>query len=189
MNIRAYVPIDKAQFFAFAETRTEGPYEYERGRVVQQTTIGTGRHASVAGRFMDVLKRELGRDDSLVTGSFRGVETEETIRQPDVVVERQPIDLDSLATTAPVIVVEVLSPSTRATDLNLKPAEYMSLAALQAYIAAEQDEAKCWLWMRDETGTFPAAPLEIASLAATVSLREPRVDIPLAEIYQGLVSS
>lgn len=85
--------------------------------------------------------------------------------------------------------VEVLSPSTRATDLSLKPAEYMSLTALQAYIAAEQDEAKCLVWMRDEAGAFPDAPVEVTGLTATISLREPRVAIPLAEIYRGLVRS
>lgn len=189
MNVRAHIPVDKATFYEFAAAQAEGRFEFDRGLIVQQMTGGTGRHTIVSERFAETLRRQLGGDDWLVAGHARGVDTPETVRYPDVVVERLPIELDSLATTSPMLLVEVLSPSTRNLDLNVKPAEYTSLASLQIYVAAEQDAAKCYVWLRDgTTGVFPATPVEVIGVSARIDMGSFGVSIPLAEIYRGLVA-
>ena len=95
-----------------------------------------------------------------------------------------------MASTRPLLVVEVLSPSSVARDMNLKLAEYTSLPSLQCYIVASQDEAIVWVWQRDEdTGTFPALPQEISGLDGRIDVRGLGIDPPLAEIYRGIIKA
>ncbi len=186
MNARAHIPVDKATYFDFVRSQSEGRFEYDRGLIVQQMTAGTGWHSTVAQRFVSVIERQLGIEHWLVSSHARGVDTAETVRQPDVLVERAPIDLDSLATASPELIVEVLSPSTRALDLTVKPGEYTSLASLHAYIVAEQNIAKCYVWMRGTDGAFPSTPVEVSGTAASLSIEPLLLVIPLADIYRGI---
>jgi Uma2 family endonuclease len=108
----------------------------------------------------------------------RGVETSETIRYPDLVVEPADEPDTSLATRRPALVVEVLSPSSRRTDLAEKPDEYLSLETLHAYIVAEQDAPTWRVWQRGKDDTFPAEPtlfgaadtVTIAALSMTLGI-------------------
>ena len=93
-------------------------------------------------------------------GSDRGVETSETIRFPDVIVEPSGADDESLATSEPAIVVEVLSPTSGERDTEIKPAEYMGLPSLLAYIVASQGEPACLVWLRAPDGSFYGALID-----------------------------
>jgi Uma2 family endonuclease len=59
--------------------------------------------------------------------------------------------------TAPVLIAEVLSPSTAAIDLGDKAAEYLQLPSLAAYLVFSEDGPKAWVWIKGEQG-FPPAP-------------------------------
>lgn len=189
MNVRAHIPVDKAAFYEFVRAQAEGRFEYDRGLIVQQMTAGTGRHSAIAQRFVSVIERQLGTATSMVSSHGRGVDTSETVRQPDVVVEPMPTDWEAISTSVPSLLVEVLSPSTRQLDLNIKPGEYTSLATLSAYIAAEQDKALCYVWQRRADGNFPAAPTMVEGMGGRIEIEALGVGIDLAEIYRGLVAS
>ena len=102
------------------------------------------------------------------------------------VAERRGGQSKGLFTTSPVVIVEVLSPSTADLDQNVKPAEYMSFASLTAYIIASQDRPDCTVWLRGPDGRFPDAPVVIAGMAAVVEIDQLGIVIPLAGVYQGL---
>jgi Uma2 family endonuclease len=93
---------------------------------------------------------------------------------------------DSLVTTRPAVIVKVLSPSSTARDLDVKPAEYLGLPSLHAYIVASQDEPACLVWLRGEDGAFPSEPTEFKGHAAVIRVPALAVDIPLADIYRGI---
>jgi Uma2 family endonuclease len=185
MNAPAYLKLTKADFYEFLRSQSEGRFEFVRGRIVQQMPGGTRRHSVIAKRFDAVLERQLDRDKWLVISQGRGLETDETVRFPDVVVE--PIagaDDESLATTLPAIAVEVLSKTSEKRDFHEKPDEYMSLASLHAYIIASQTEPRCWVWSRGAHGDFPERPVEIAGLDGLIEIAALGLRIPLAEIYR-----
>lgn len=188
MNERAFVKVDKADFYRFvtAPEQCERRYEFERGRIVQQMTGGTKRHHGLAQRFVQIIISQISpaRWDVLTD---RGVETEQSVRYPDVIVEPRDEDGDSLATTRPALIIEVLSPSSTARDLDVKPSEYMSLASLHAYIVASQDEPACLVWLRGADGNFPAEPGEMRGYQGTIDIRALSLVIPLGEVYRGLV--
>lgn len=88
---------------------------------------------------------------------------------------------------APVLIVEVLSPSSTGTDLTAKLAEYTSLPSLQAYIVASQDEPIVWVWQRDAaTGAFPDKPQEVSGREAAIGVAALELSLPMADLYRGI---
>jgi Uma2 family endonuclease len=188
MNVSAPLRVDKAAFFRFLAAQAEGRYEYDRGRIVQQMTGGTFAHSLVSQRFISAFERRLDINIWAVTGHSRGVETPVTVRYPDVLVEPMLAALDGLSTRTPAVVVEVLSPTTVEMDLNVKLPEYRGIPSLHAYIVANQDEARCWLWLRGGAeNVLPELPEEIEGLGRVVDIPALALSIPLEEIYRGIV--
>ena len=86
--------------------------------------------------------------------------------------------------------MEVLSPSSVGTDMVEKLAEYTSLASLEAYIVASQDEPICWVWQRSgEDRSFPKTPEEIAGRDKAIMIAALGISLPLSEIYRGIGTS
>jgi Uma2 family endonuclease len=188
MNVRTFIKVDKAAFYRFIATEPEGRYEYEWGRIVQQQQGGTRRHFDIAGNFTEAMKRQLSRKTWAVLEG-RGVETAETIRSPDVVVEPANESPDCISTARPAVVVEVLSPSSTDRDLFVKPAEYLSLASLDAYIVASQTDANCIVWLRGPDGSFADEPITLAGLNTAIVVATLSLRIEMTEIYGDLLSA
>ena len=80
----------------------------------------------------------------------------------------------------PVVVVEVLSNSTRRLDDGEKRDGYLTIPSLRVYLLVEQDEATVIAYRRTEQGFVR----EIASgRNAVLSLPEIGIELPLSEIY------
>ena len=188
MTAHTFIKVDKATFYTFVQAQAEGRYEYVRGRIMQQQQGGTFKHVRIADRFREALNQQLNQADWVVSTSDRGVDTGETVRYPDVVVEPVGADPNGLSTSNPAVLVEVLSHSSEDRDLYVKPAEYLALSTLQAYIVASQDEVACVVWVRDSRGQFLADGIDVKGLDAVVEVKAMGVSIPLRQIYAGLVS-
>jgi Uma2 family endonuclease len=185
MSAKAFIKVDKPTFLKFVAANDEGRYEFEQGRIVQQMTGGTQRHGRIAGRFYALLAQQI--DAKRWVAMFeRGVDTPNTIRFADVLVESVTEVGDSLVTTTPAIIVEVLSPSSMARDLDAKPMEYLGLPTLQAYIVASQDEAACLIWLRGGDGSFPATPTELRGPAQVLRVPALGVEFTLDQVYSGI---
>ena len=185
MNIRTFIKVDKAAFYRFIATEPEGRYEYEWGRIVQQQQGGTFKHSRIAAEFVAAIRARIDLTKWAILEA-RGVETAETIRYPDVVVEPLTDSETSISTLVPALVVEVLSPSSVDRDLYVKPAEYLSLGSLEAYIIASHDEAKCQIWVRDANRKFADDASVISGLDKSIEIPALSLTIPLSEIYQGM---
>jgi Uma2 family endonuclease len=188
VNVSEHIKVDKAAFFRFVASQAEGRFEYDRGRIVQQMTGGTRAHSLIAQRFISAFERRLDANLWLVTGHSFGVETPDTVRYPDVLVEPMSGAMKGLTTERPAAIVEVLSPTTEEMDLNIKLSEYRSIASLKTYIVASQDEALCWVWLRADDGTIPELPNEIGGLERSIDIPALAVSVPLEEIYRGVLN-
>jgi Uma2 family endonuclease len=83
----------------------------------------------------------------------------------------------------PVLIVEVLSDSTRRADLTEKRDAYLTISSLQVLIFVEPDEARVLLYRRSlPQGGF--ATEEYAGLEEVLLLPELVTEIPLAELYE-----
>ena len=186
MNARAFLEVDKATYFEFLERQAEGRFEYDRGRIVPLMTEATFDRAQVVSDFNFVLRSLLSRRESVVSGQNRGVDTGNTVRYPDVLVEPAGNTGKGMSTSTPVLIVEVLRPSTAELDNNAKPAEYMSLPSLVTYVVASQDGPELLVWQRGADGGFPDQPMQCKGREQTLEIAALGIAIPLAEVYRGI---
>jgi Uma2 family endonuclease len=186
MNTHARLIMDKVAFLRWAEGR-EGHFELKDG-VVQMMLGGTQRHAEIISDIEMALKTRLERKSWSVVSSDLAVEIEGDVRYPDVLVKAPGGDPQALSITSPTLVCEVLSSSSIANDMNIKAEEYKSLASLEAYIVAAQDEPRLWIWNRstDAARAWPKVPLEVHGLDKAVPLPALGVELPMTEIYAAL---
>jgi Uma2 family endonuclease len=96
----------------------------------------------------------------------------------------------SYTTRTPVLLAEVLSPSSEAIDLGDKAAEYLELPSLLAYIVLSQDERKAWVWSRASTSApFASGPNVISGAEAVIPIGGLQLELPVADIYAGIEAS
>ena len=94
-----------------------------------------------------------------------------------------PVDRTATVVYDPVVVFEVLSPSTARDDRIVKAREYQATPSVQRYVMLEQDGVSATVYARSgETWTH-----EILIADSILALPEIGVELPLAELYDGVV--
>jgi Uma2 family endonuclease len=140
MNVQLPVHIDKPAFLDWVQGREER-YELTEGRVVMM--VGASRaHGLIVSNIVVVLRGQLDPQQWTVIADF-GLDTgPDTLRYPDVVIDRAGGSAGDFVATAPVLLAEVLSPSTAEVDLGDKAAEYLRLPSLLAYPYSHKADTK-----------------------------------------------
>ena len=180
MNVRPDLRMDKAAFIAWMAAN-EGRYELAGGRVVMMPGVSRN-HGLMVTNLVVALRARLDPRQWAVIAEFGLDAGPQTLRYPDIVVDRAGGGAKDYTATAPVLLVEVLSPSTAATDLGDKAAEYLQIPSLFAYIVVSQDEPKAWVWAR-ATAEFAPGPDVIAPREAIIRIGALQLELPLTEIY------
>jgi Uma2 family endonuclease len=187
MNVQPQLQMDKAAFLAWAQGR-EGRFELAERRVVMMVG-GSKAHALVASKLVRALWARLDLEKWIVLGSDLAVDVGPgSLRYPDAIVDSVGGPGGDLTATAPVLIAEVVSPSSATLDLGDKAAEYLRLPSLAAYFVLAQDEAKVWAWVRGPDG-FPPGPEVIAGQDAIIRVKAIGIDLPLSEIYAGIATA
>lgn len=179
MNAPFEARLTKAGFRRCIEAtdRRERRFEWAEGRVAKMANV-TKVHARLSTNFLRALSARLDLDTWSIVMVDLNVEQVTFIRVPEPIVA--PLDDEDMAlsTDKAVILVEVLSPSTVATEFVDKLAEHTTIASLDACIVASQDDAICWVWERRDDGTFPAKPSEVEGRDAKLVLRRRGFELP-----------
>jgi Uma2 family endonuclease len=95
---------------------------------------------------------------------------------------------DGQATTNPVVVVEVLSPSSEGDDAGDKRNDFQSLASLRAYLLVSQDRRNVTVHRRDERGSWPPEP-EIYEGGRSFVLPVLSDAISVDEVFDGILDA
>jgi len=184
MNMQPQLQMDNAAFLDWVQGR-EGRYELAGGCVVMMTG-GTMRHGLIIGNLFELLRTRLDRKQWVVLTEFGIDVTPGTVRYADIVVDRHGAKGDALTAKAPVLVAEVLSPSTMKIDLGDKAADYLQLPGLAAYLIFAQDEVKAWVYSRGGGDRFPPGPQVFVGTDAAISIPALSIDLCLADVYRGI---
>ncbi len=149
------------------------------------------------GRIASSVNRELG--NRLKGGPCGVMDSSVQVRlgptgrgaHPDVLVCCGELQLDAESATGPVVlnprlVVEVLSPSTEHYDRTRKADGYRDIESLQEYVFVVQGEPRVEVYHRSADGVWSFGPT-VTDPAASVHLRSVGVDLPMAEVYAGVV--
>ncbi len=81
---------------------------------------------------------------------MRGVRINDIFYYPDVMVTCSKADTNAYFSTEPVLIVEILSPSTEAVDRLDKRMTYQSLLSLKEYVLVSQDQRKVEVYRRSD---------------------------------------
>lgn len=183
MNVQFPTHMDKAAFLAWADGK-EGRFELVKGRVVMMPGVSR-RHGIIVGNIFVALRNQLDPQRWQVISEFGLDADPETLRYPDIVVDAVGGHGKDYTAISPVLLVEVLSPSTTEIDLGDKAAEYLALPTLQAYLVFSQDEPKAWVWLRGTDG-FAPGPQIVAGPEQNIRIEPLGIDLPLAAVYARL---
>jgi Uma2 family endonuclease len=102
---------------------------------------------------------------------------------PDAMVVCHQNALTEVFQDSPLVIIEVISPSTRRTDQEEKRAAYLTVQTLCAYIVLEQHQPTATVWRRN-SGGFKVE--RYATLDAVIRLPEISATVALAEVYDGV---
>lgn len=183
MNVQLPVHMDQDAFLAWAESQEER-YELDRGRVIMMTG-GSRSHRQIAFNLAKALDSRIDARRYMVVPEFGVDLSSHTVRFPDVVIDVHGGTRGDLTAKAPVLIAEVLSPSSERIDLGDKAAEYLQLPSLCAYLVFAQDEMKAWVWTRGAQGFAPGA-LVLDGAEAIVRIEALGIDLPFADVYAGV---
>ena len=184
MTVQPHLQMDNATFLDWVQGREER-YELAGGRVTMMTGA-TMRHGLIVGNLFELLRARLDRKQWVVLTEF-GIDVRPgTIRYADIVVDQHGAKGDALTAKAPMLVAEVLSPSTMKIDLGDKAADYLQLSSLATYLVFAQDEAKTWAYNRSGEKQFPPGPQVLAGTDASISIPALSIDLPLIDICGGI---
>ena len=169
----------------FLEWEERQPMRYEFDGVGPVAmTGGTYGHSTIQGNLAVAIGGRLRGSPCRFQGSDLKFQVAEGhVRYPDGMVVCSAIDRTATVVYDPVIVFEVLSPSTTRDDRIVKAREYQATPSVERYVMLEQDSVSATVYARSgETWTH-----EILVADSLLALPEIEISMPLAELYEGLV--
>ncbi len=168
------------EFLAW-ERRQDLRYEFDGARPVAMTG-GTVEHSEIATNLVEALRRRLqGRPCRAFRGDLKIV-VAGRIRYPDATVTCSPVPRGTDMIPEPVVVFEVLSATTAATDRIEKNEEYRLTPSIRRYVMLEQARRAATVFSR--AGDDWAG--HVLTGDAVLAMPEIGVDLPLAEAYAGI---
>jgi Uma2 family endonuclease len=171
------------EFLAWAEEQP-GRYELKSGIVYAMSPEGAG-HAEVKFAVQTALAAGIRARSlpchMLLDGMTIRVD-EATAYEPDALVYcGTKLPSKSVEVPNPVIVVEVLSPSTRRIDASAKLADYFKLPSVAHYLVVDPDKT---LIVHHARGTGDTILTHVVS-AGQITLDPPGIEIAVADVYGG----
>jgi Uma2 family endonuclease len=182
MNLALRKPMTLAEFLAWEE-RQPLRYEFDGVGPVAMTG-GTFGHAAIQRNLAFALTGRLrGKPCQFLGSDLKFQVAEEHVRYPDGVVVCSPVDRTATVIHDPVVVFEVLSPSTAGNDRIVKAREYQATPSVQRYVMLEQDAVGATVYAR--SGGIWTHEILVAD--SILALPEIGVSLPLTELYEGIV--
>jgi Uma2 family endonuclease len=166
------------EFLAWEHEQPER-YEYAGG-VVTMMTGESAAHVTIALNLAIALRHALRGTGCRPFGSDMKVIANDTARYPDVSVTCHPVGDRDDNISHPVLVIEVISPSTEREDRGRKKFDYFATPSIQQYAIIEQDARRVDLYTRSGDRWTD----EIIEGDAVLRLSSIGVEISLDTVYE-----
>jgi len=171
------------EYLAGEET---GDVKHEYLGTVHAMAGGTNQHSSVATNSIVSLGAQLRGKSCRAFNSDTKIRIEfadhTRFYYPDAMVACSPNSGTDHFQDSPVAILEVLSDSTRRTDLVEKRYAYLTVASLKVLLFAESDSPSVLAYRRKAGGGFTVEEYE--GIESTIPLPETDAGLPLAELYE-----
>jgi Uma2 family endonuclease len=168
MSSLAVKRMSVAEFLVWAEAQDKGRYELIDGQPVAMAPE-RAKHVAAKLRAANALAAAIQRAgvpcEAFVEGLAVVVDSS-TSYQPDALVNcGEPVAGDAMIAPRPVIVVEVLSPSTRGIDTTVKLAGYFRVASLAHYLIVDLGQRHVVHYRRQVDGTVTVVVIADGDIA------------------------
>src|SRR5918999_4709690 len=173
------LPISIEQYLE-AELTAPVKHEYVAGRIYAM--VGTSKaHNLVALALASALRSHLhgGPCQVFMADIKVYVKNATAFYYPDVVVACDRGDSDPYVVTKPLLIIEVLSPSTERIDREEKLHNYQMLERLQEYVLVAQERREVQIYRRSASGW----ELEVYLTGDQVRLSSVGLELPIQSIY------
>jgi Uma2 family endonuclease len=170
-----------AEFFAWQDKQPER-YELVDGFPVRMMAGAKNVHDDIVVNVLAELRNQLRGGSCRPFTGDGSVETKPgQIRRPDIGVDCGRRDPNATKATSPVVVVEVLSPTTRDFDTIGKLEEYKLVDSLQRIVVVEPNAPEVIVWVRGDDRSWRKAVHR--GLDQEIDMPEIGVTLSLMEIY------
>lgn len=181
-------PLDEAAYLEL-ERSGSSRHEFLRGELYAMAG-GSLQHSQLQVNLISLLHAALRDRPCVVNSSDLRIKIEETglLTYPDVSVFcGAPRFVDGHQDTLlnPLLIAEVLSPSTESYDRGAKFAHYRQLESLQEYLLISQEEARVERILRRDDGEWSLRC--VTGLEGVLALSSVGVSLPLSELYHKVV--
>jgi Uma2 family endonuclease len=173
------------EFIAWALEQPTGRFELANGAVVAMAPE-RAQHATAKGNAFVALRQAIGARGLACQAFPDGMSVridDRTVYEPDALVRCGPqLPGDAIEANDPVIVVEVVSPSSRGVDRGVKLAGYFLLPSVRHYLIVDTDKRVIIHNHRSEEGRIEVRIVHGGSL----TLDPPGLTIEVQDIFVGL---
>ncbi len=184
MSVTSRVPaMTRDQFFDWADAQ-DARYEFDGFEPVAMTG-GNLNHNDIALNLYHALRTRLRGTGCRPRGLDAGVATVgDTVRYPDGVVTCSPAHGISRLVPDPIVVFEVISPTSGHVDRIVKVREYSAVDSIRRYVIVES--ASIGLTVHERQGAGQKWTVTTMMADELLLLPEIGIEVPLAEIYEGV---
>ena len=172
--------------FLEGEARAKQKYEYVDGAVYamagasnNHNLIATNATVCIGGQLRGKPCHVFNSDAKVRVRNSRG----SRFYYPDLSVVCQPNHSEDSFQDSPVVIVEVISASTRRTDEHEKRESYLTINTLRVYVLVEQKAPSVLVYRRTKNGFVAES---YTGLSAIIPLPEIDCNLALAELYESI---
>lgn len=182
------VPVQTRDEYYDYESQASEKHEYYQGLIYAMA--GASRsHNKLTARLAGAINGRLGDSDceAVVADQKVRAEEDDLDAYPDVVVYCDDAAFDAQhphTLLEPLILIEVLSPSTGRYDRHAKRDAYLKIPSLRDYLVVSQERVRIEHDFRPEGGAWQRR--EYHQRADSVRLDSLQIEFPVAEIYRRL---
>jgi len=179
-KLKPYLSVEK---YLKGENDGNLRHEYIYGEVYAMAG-SSDRHNQISGNiFVKLFQKFSGSKDCRVFMTDMKLQAdEETFYYPDVFVACD--NPDRYFRREPILIIEVLSPSTESTDRREKLKVYRQIETLQEYVIIAQDKMQIELHRKQSGGEWTKEILTEPD--ETAELKSVELSLTLADIYRGV---
>jgi Uma2 family endonuclease len=183
MRSSAQLPNLTVAEYLEGELHSPVKHEYVAGQVFTMAGTSLG-HNTLATNIHGLLREALrgGPCRAFVADIKVHVERANAFYYPDVVVTCDPVNPKDHVIARPVLIVEVLSPSTEKIDQREKLLAYRKVDSLREYVLVDQDTREVTVYRLGEQGQWWQ---DVYGAEGSVHLASIGADVPIPAIYEG----
>lgn len=171
-------PMSLEEFLAWEREQPER-HEFD-GFIITAMTGASMAHVKITMNLAFALRQGLRGTGCRPFSSDAKVIAAGAVRYPDIAVTCRPMaDRDDIV-PEPVLIIEVVSPSTERIDRGRKKLDYFATSSIRQYAIVEQDERLVDLYTRSEAGWIN----EVITGDAALKLSSVGVELSLDTVYE-----